>query len=321
MARLEKSGESPQALPSDKLDDVMLAMDVVDTLRHEHFMVEKDLAVEDRRQNLVARLRNIYDAQGIEVPDSVLLDGVMALEEHRFAYRAPKPGPGLTLAKLYIGRKKWLPLIYTFGFIFGSAGLIHYVGFVRPAAKNEAQLERLATVEIPQALETARDRALLIAATPELKLRAQAIYDKGVDLLRQEDVTGAEIVATELGEFATDLGYSYSVEVVSRPNAYSGVFRLNDDLGAEDVRNYYLIVEAVDPTGERLNVKISSEEDRYTKRVKEWGVRVPESVFNKIAADKQDDRIIQNAVIGQKSRGKLEPDYSVDTLGGNILDW
>ncbi len=54
------------------LDDVMLAMDVVDTLRHNERLVERELSTEDREQALLKRLREIYTAQGIEVSYAVL---------------------------------------------------------------------------------------------------------------------------------------------------------------------------------------------------------------------------------------------------------
>ena len=63
------------------------------------------------------------------------------------------------------------------------------------------------------------------------------------------------------------------------------------------------------------------QEDQQTKRVKAWGVRVSEQVFNAVAEDKADDQIIQNAVIGTKERGRLTPDYAIPVLGGQIVEW
>ena len=317
----ESSAGMPKGASEEKLDDIMLAMDVVDTLRHEQNLVARDLAVEDRRQNLIKRLRRIYDAQGIEVADRVLMDGVLALEEERFAFVPPKKSFGLKLAALYIGRKKWLPLIYTVGFILGSASLINYVGFVRPSAQKASRIERQLSQTLPQALLHAKDRAVAIAANADLKNQAELIFATGMNLIAQKDIKGAETAVTRLTEFAEDLEQSYTVQIVSEADEYSGVFRVNDEAGAETVRNYYLIVEAIDPLGQRLKVRIKSEEDRATDRVSRWGVRVPESVFNAVAADKTDDRIIQNAVIGKKTRGRLNPEFSVETSNGYILDW
>src|SRR5918997_1445828 len=73
------------------LDDVMMAMDVVDTLRHREDLVRRELSEENREAELIARLRKIYQDQGIDVPDSVLADRVKALEESRFVYTPPPP--------------------------------------------------------------------------------------------------------------------------------------------------------------------------------------------------------------------------------------
>jgi hypothetical protein len=70
------------------LDDVMLAMDVVDTLRRKQRLVEQELDVAGREQDLKQRLRKIYAAQGIEVTDAILEEGVAALKEDRFRLQA-----------------------------------------------------------------------------------------------------------------------------------------------------------------------------------------------------------------------------------------
>ena len=98
------------------------------------------------------------------------------------------------------------------------------------------------------------------------------------------------------------------------------MFRINEE-GGQEVRNYYLIVEGITASGSVVTVNIDSEEDQKSDRVKIWGIRVPEHVFNTVAADKRDDQIIQNAIIGQKERGYLDPKFSVETSGGAILDW
>ena len=51
------------------LDNVMIAMDVVDTLRHDQLIVERELNEDVRKAKLIERLREIYRGQGIDVPD------------------------------------------------------------------------------------------------------------------------------------------------------------------------------------------------------------------------------------------------------------
>src|SRR5690606_13396328 len=62
-----------------QLDEVMLAMDVVDTLRHREHLIARELAAGARDEDMVARLRQVYAAQGIDVPDHILKQGVEAL--------------------------------------------------------------------------------------------------------------------------------------------------------------------------------------------------------------------------------------------------
>src|SRR6056297_1226861 len=96
------------AAPKPKpLDEVLLAMDVVDTLRHREKTLMRELDEVGRETELVERLKDIYHAQGIEVPEHVIKEGVQALKERRFAYTPPKPSLSVRLAKLYVSRGRW----------------------------------------------------------------------------------------------------------------------------------------------------------------------------------------------------------------------
>ena len=50
-------------------------------------------------------------------------------------------------------------------------------------------------------------------------------------------------------------------------------------------------------------------------------MRVPESVFRSVEADKQDDGIIQRNIMGIKQFGFLDVDYAVPVLGGAVTKW
>ena len=97
----------PKHKQPQPLDDVMLAMDVVDTLRRRRRLVERELDAEGREQDLKQRLHKIYATQGIEVPDHVLEEGVAALKEERFVYSPPPESLATRLASLYVRRASW----------------------------------------------------------------------------------------------------------------------------------------------------------------------------------------------------------------------
>ncbi|MEM9570677.1 MAG: DUF6384 family protein [Pseudomonadota bacterium] len=302
------------------LDEVLVAMDVVDTLRHRDLILQKEMDQEGREQQLIARLREIYAAQGIDVTDEVLLQGVRALEEQRFQYKAPEPSLGVRLAKIYVSRERWWKPIAG-GMAALAAGLMTYqLGVVQPAKASEARLERVLSESLPSQLETVFQDTLAMSDSQTANQLAETYRLDGAAAIAARDVAKAEAAIASLTELKTDLSVSFDVRVVYGPGEpRSGIFRIPDD--APNSRNYYLIVEAVDPAGRLVEVQIESEEDRQTKRVTRWGQRVSESAFNAIASDKRDDQIIQNAVIGTKSAGALSPTYSVATPGGAILEW
>jgi hypothetical protein len=104
-----------------QLEDVMLAMDVVDTLRHRRGLIERELSAGDRRARLIDQLRETYHSQGIEVSDDVLEQGVAALEENRFAYTPPKPSIRVALARAYVKRSRWLMGVITIAILVAVA--------------------------------------------------------------------------------------------------------------------------------------------------------------------------------------------------------
>jgi chaperonin cofactor prefoldin len=409
----------------------MLAMDVVDTLRHREHLVERELHAEDRDEVLLKRLREIYASQGMEVPDRVLKEGVAALREERFVYKPPEEGLAVKLARKYIERGKWFKRLsaavaallvswgsYTFlvsapaerelqqqaealNSSIRSAGeqidvlekkaqrlqtqLASVTDNVPPALQDAAQAkqttmqqslgkaatliasareltqpadidtasfdqrsgpagsrlqqqqqqnlqieQQLATVErsldevaslqqLPSELAAVRDATLKASRDEAVSARARQLYDLGLSALGAGDVDQAVAAAEELKALRARLGESYTLRIVSRPGEKSGLWRVPE--GNPDARNYYIIVEAIGADGKVLTQEITSEEDGSTRAVDVWGVRVDKPVFNRIAADKQNDGIIQNSRFGEKRRGYLEDEYSVETSGGTITRW
>lgn len=304
---------------SRDLDDVLLAMDVVDTLRHRERVVARELDAEGREAELIERLKEIYAAQGIDVPDRILKDGVKALEEQRFVYNPPKSGFGVRLAKIYVTRDRWLkPLAGAITALVVGAGIYQF-GIVGPARASAERTQILLTETLPNKIDAALDKVKSASSDPQAIALAEAYATTGKAEARAEDKAGAEAAIDDLEQLLIDIESAYEVKVVYTGGRSSGVFRVPEDdpFG----RNYYLIVEAVDARGQVLEVPITSEEDQSSKRVTTWAQRVSEAVYDRIADDKRDDQIIQNAVIGQKPSGKLGPVYDVDTPGGAILTW
>lgn len=310
----------PQAKDTSKLDDVLLAMDVVDTLRHREQLVLSELDAGAREAALLMRLKEIYAAQGIDVPEHILKEGVKALEERRFQYEPPKPSLSVTLAEIYIARSRWMMPVMLAVIAAASLGAAWHLGVAVP----ERQRAEAARIEIADTLpsEIGRLHAAVtgIALEDAARLKADAFKAEGERAIAAGDLKAARAARDALALLQHDVSAVYEVRVVYGPGeARSGVFRIPEDVPGG--RNYYLIVEAVDPNGGLVQVPVTSEEDRRSARVTRWGQRVSEAVFQSVADDKGDDQIIQNSVIGRKTAGYLSPEFTVETPGGAILEW
>ncbi len=289
------------------LDDIMLAMDVVDTLRRRERIVRNELDDLGREEDLKERLRKIYAAQGIEVPDAVIEQGVAALKEGRFSYRPPPHSLATRLARIYVNRGRWGKRVGALVGVAVLAGGIYYLVAVAPDAA------------LPDRLADAHAEALALATTDQARATLERYLNAGRTSLQSQDSEGARAALAELDAARTILGQEYLLRIANRPGERSGVWRIPDvNTGA---RNYYILVEAIDPTGRVLRVPIFNEESRTTESVDRWGLRVDEDTFMAIARDKQDDGIIERERFGYKYRGELVPRYEMRTTGGAITQW
>lgn len=163
---------------SPALDDLMLAMDIVDTLRHDMRIAERELDDGKRRADMKKRLGEIYASQGISVPDDMLEEGVRALEQDRFTYKSRATGLQAGLARLYVKRGK-LGRVLGVLLLLGAAGWAGwYFGMERPRLAREAAV----AAELASGRERLDAALAGITATtqsPVLRDRAEALAADG----------------------------------------------------------------------------------------------------------------------------------------------
>lgn len=287
------------------LDDVMLAMDVVDTLRHRETLIEQELAEPAREEQLLERLRQIYASQGISVTDQILEEGIAALREDRFVYKPPAKSGATRWAHAYVDRAKWGRALLA---VLVVAALAYAAYFALVVAPHRQLVNDLATVHA---------QVLAVSQVPAADARANTLYQEASTAAERGDRAEARTAYDSLVELRDQLERSYTLRISPGPD--TGFWRIPDvNLGA---RNYYIVVDAVDANGRNVVVPVVNEETGLTERVSQWGLRVDEATFEGVRQDKLDDGIIQNAHFGEKRAGFLEPEYAFPTTGGAVTDW
>lgn len=310
------AGQSPAPA---KLDELMLAMDVVDTLRHREILVEREMDEEAREAQLVERLRALYKSQGIDVPDRVIQEGVKALKGNRFVYTPPSPGFGRTMALLWVRRgligKTVLGLVAVLGIGFGA----YEFGVVRPAQRAAEQQEIEATETLPRALDAAAKTVIAEAQVDTARQRAETLLATGRAALERGNLADAHQALAELDQLTATLRQEYVLRIAGRQDEQTGFFR--DAPRYPTGIGYFLVVDAVDPQDRPVKLAIRNEETGQTALVSHFAVRVPHETYRAVAADKRQNIIVQNAKIAEKRRGYLDPDYLMAVQEGRLTEW
>lgn len=300
------------------LDDLMMAMDVVDTLRHEESQVARELRADDRDAAMIARLREVYAAQGIEVPDHILKAGVEDLKRERFVYAPPTAGFRRTLAKVYITRATWSK------WLGGGLGVLviaiaaWYALVTMPQQRAEAEL--LARLNsLPQTYSELVARIDALTENAEIEASAARLAADGRLALADANNEAAFKAESDLRELAQKLAAVFDVRIVSREGIPTGVTRIPD--ANPNAENYYIIVEAIVPDGSAIPRTVISEENGSLQQVDLWGQRVSATIFDAVRRDKMEDGIVQNGILGTKHRGELDVSWRTGVQEGTITRW
>jgi hypothetical protein len=312
-------GVAAPGAPAPKLDDLMLAMDVVDTLRYDQRLVERELSADANDEALIKRLREVYKSQGIEVSDRVLEEGVKALNERRFSYEPPGPSFERSLALLWIDRTRIGKILLGVLFALFCVSLAYYLLVARPQREAQRQAALEISEVLPKTLADTYADIMRESKVDAANQHAAQLLADGKAALARGDAATARKAAQEMAALRDDLRAEFTLRIVNRPGEDSGVWR--EPLINRGARNDYLIVEAVAPNGKILPRPILNEETGVTSTVTKWGLRVTNDTFEKVMADKRDNGIIERNIVGQKKRGFLDVDYDMAVIGGTITKW
>lgn len=311
----------PVPVPAPALDEVLLAMDAVDALRHEQNSIAKDLSEDDRRAELVRRVKAQYEAQGIQVSDAVVEEAIRAQDESRYVFVPPADGPQVRMGRLYATRGRWgrkagIAAVAALGIGSVPVVALHYADEAKRSAETAAVDERQHVLpDRIAAMTAAVDRE---AREQEPKTKAAAFAQAARNALSSNDPTRARAELAAAERMIEEMRLGYEVRIVTGGREASGFWRVPRDNPA--ARNYYLVVEAAGPNGP-LPRRILNEETGKVDTVTKWGVRVPDDVFEAVKRDKLDDGIISNKLVGVKEPGRLSIDWRMAVRDGAVTRW
>jgi hypothetical protein len=158
--------------------------------------------------------------------------------------------------------------------------------------------------------------AATLCASIESVAIEQAAKDQGAQVCgvakqaeQNVDIATLSSAVTQLRDLDAALNMEYTLKIVNRQGEKTGIDRYDNNTG--NLSGYYVIVDAVDPMGNLVPVKITNEENGQTYLVFTWGERVPSCGWDSVKGDKMDDGIVQNSIFGQKQRGYLTPEITI----------
>jgi hypothetical protein len=175
------------------------------------------------------------------------------------------------------------------------------------------------SVTLPETVDAAERALATEALTSDAQAEARTRVAAARSAIASGDLAAARQSVAAIADLRAKLAQTYELRIVSRPGEKTGVYRIPNV--NTQARNYYLIVEAVTPSGDVLKMPVTNEEDGKVRTVDKWGIRVPKATYDKVAADKSNDGIVEDNILGEKPRGSVEPVYEMDVLSGAITSW
>ncbi|MCX6709450.1 MAG: DUF6384 family protein [Candidatus Woesearchaeota archaeon] len=158
-----------------------------------------------------------------------------------------------------------------------------------------------------------------IAVEQLAKDKGQTLYSEAGQYIKTSDVKKLEETVNKILELDQTLKEEYTLIITG------GVWRYKNS--NTSIKNYYLLMHAQDSKGNELTMNITNEETGKTKKVTEWGERVPKGAYDAVGEDDSDNGIIDNNIFGIKKKGFITEEIIMRYLGksleksGEITDW
>jgi len=315
--QVENIAETTQ--PTLSLHEMSRIMDVASALRKERSIAELQLNLDETKAMLREKLLETTKITGEKLTPEEVDAAIEQFYDNLYSFEEPEQSISVVLAHLYVRRAtitKWL---------LGIAGavVLFFVWTGWAGARDARQAENLwrDSVQHSKAIVEMADDKKLSVELNSLVSNAALARDK-LDFNRLQEIKAELARIRELYES------EYQVLIVAAPGERSGTQReYTDDQGTR-TSGFYVFVEARNTDGSLRPMQIRNRETGNTETVKRWGEQVPESVFNRLADDKQADGVLDERLFAVKKRGDKQFEVQLEgdadgplRRGGQITSW
>lgn len=303
--------------PADlKLTELLQIMSVATELRQQADSVEQQVRVDETRAHIKQRLMNAARESGEVLTDEQAELAITWYYDHLHTFRPPPATWEVWFARVYIRRG----LIG--GLIAGTCAAVLLWWFLFQSAWGP----------FSPAGQQQRELALVLQHMWELKQRGEHVVQSDSDkselkslvteiraLIRDRQGPQAAAGVERLRQLVDELDGEYTVEIVAEPGEKTGVDSYYTDESGTRISGYYLIVEALGPQRQKISRVIDNAETQTRETVSRWGERVPKEVYDRIAADKRDDGILEEKLFARKQRGQRQEEMLLRDANGQPL--
>src|SRR3989344_7103526 len=172
---------------------------------------------------------------------------------------------------------------------------------------------------LPDRGEQSYRNILSVVQEAAAQQQADSLYANARQQIQQLQVGPLRTTTEQLSQLEANLNLEYNVLIVSRPGEYTYFDMIYEGTG--NTSGFYVVVEARDTQGNVIPRTIADEQQGHQLRtVTMWAERIPESVFNRIADDKDDNGIVDADLFAFKPRGYLSETTAIAGTNGMPIE-
>jgi hypothetical protein len=295
------------------LNEMLRVMDVAREMRKDREVAEQALARDEVRAALRTKLMRTAELSGDRVTEAEIDAAIDTYFSNRHQYRDPEFSLPVLLAHLWIRRG---PLLWIAGVGLLLLGMLWSLFFAPFAPLSSQVQQRRAAVAAVDESSNLTEQIAAVAIDPETVREAQRLAAQ-IDAAGSDDPAAALAAADQLRELHRAIVSSYEIQMTQDAQG-TNLFEVRQQDGR--LSGYYVVVRAVDEQGNAVPQPIRNAETSQITTVTQWAERIPAAVFERLAADKQSDGVLDETLFAVKPRGTRELEVQLTDPSGDPIE-